>query len=211
MSAKYYSYRLDHDYGFAPNPFGAYCTLANCMPRLRINNNLQLGDWIFGIGSKVLKNEFHLIYAMQVNEKITFEEYWGDKRFQYKKPSNNGSLKKIHGDNIYYLKSGKSEWGQLQSLHSNADGSINQAHLKKDLSGKYILVSTNFFYFGENHFEIPDEFKGICGNNPRGYAGPSIDKIVGGDFLNWLDQNYRLGIHGDPINWSDYRQTKLFI
>ncbi len=211
MSSKYYSYRLDHDYGFAPNPFGPYCTLANCMPKIRINSNLKLGDWIFGVGSKVLRNEHHLIYAMRVDEKITFEDYWLDKRFQYKKPNNNGSLKTIHGDNVYYKKNPKGEWGQLECLHSNADGSVNQEHLKKDLSGKYVLVSTDFVYLGENNFEIPIKFREICGNNPRGFAGPSIPIGVGNNFLIWLCKNYRRGIHGDPINWRDYAQTKLFI
>lgn len=180
------------------------------MPKVRINSNLKLGDWIFGVGSKVLRNEYHLIYAMQVNEKITFEDYWIDKRFQYKKPNNNGSLKTIHGDNIYY-KNVKGEWGQLDCLHSNADGSVNQKHLEKDLSGKYVLVSTVFFYFGENNFAIPPEFREICGNNPRGFAGPSIPIDIGNNFLIWLGKNYRHGIHGDPINWSDYKQTKLLI
>ncbi len=210
MPTKYYSYRLDHDYGFAPNPFGAYCTLANCMPKVRVNNNLSIGDWIFGVGSKVLRNEFHLIYAMQVNEKITFDDYWVDKRFQYKKPNNNGSLKTIHGDNVYFKKD-KSEWGQLECLHSNPDGSVNLEHLKKDLSGKYVLISSDFFYFGDSHFAIPSEFKAICGNNPRGFAGPSIPIDIGNNFVIWLKETYPKGIHGDPINWSDYKQTKLFM
>lgn len=210
MSSKYYSYRLDHDYGFAPNPFGAYCTLANCMPKIRINNNLQLGDWIFGLGSKVLKNEHHLIYAMRVSEKVIFDQYWNDARFQYKKPTNNGSLKSIHGDNIYYMTS-DDEWGQLGSLHSNPDGSVNQKHLKKDLSGKYVLISNCFYYFGENHFKIPLKYIGVCGNNPRGFAGPSIPIEIGDAFIAWIEANFIRGIHGDPINWIDYKQIKLFV
>lgn len=180
------------------------------MPKVRINSNLKLGDWIFGLGSKVLKNEYQLIYAMQLEEKITFEKYWLDERFQYKKPTNNGSLKSMHGDNIYYMR-GNNGWGQLDSLHSNADGSINQDHMKKDLSGKFVLISTVFFYFGECHFEIPIEFRGICGNNPRGFAGPSIPLSVGNKFIAWLEKTYVKGVHGDPINWIDYKQTKLFL
>ncbi|MBW2740862.1 MAG: hypothetical protein JRE64_18905 [Deltaproteobacteria bacterium] len=28
MKPKLYSYVVDHDYGYAPNPFDGYCTLA---------------------------------------------------------------------------------------------------------------------------------------------------------------------------------------
>ena len=81
-----FSYKLDHDYGLAPNPFGGYCTLAVCKSAIRSNKNLQIGDWIIGTGSAKLKNLYHLIYAMRLEEKITFQNYWEDERFQYKKP-----------------------------------------------------------------------------------------------------------------------------
>jgi len=85
---KYYSYKIEHDFGLAPNPFGSYCTLAVCRPTIRKNKNLEIGDWIIGTGSAKLKNLHHLIYAMQVEEKLTFNEYWNDSRFNYKKTTN---------------------------------------------------------------------------------------------------------------------------
>jgi len=38
-----HSYVVARDYGFAPNPFFGFCTLATCKPRLR--SVAQVGDW----------------------------------------------------------------------------------------------------------------------------------------------------------------------
>ena len=87
----YYSYRLDHDSGLAPNPFGGFCTLVVCKPEIRKSGNLSVGDWIFGTGSKAIEKntgiqcQRNLIYAMQVGEIIGMNDYWQDPRFNYKK------------------------------------------------------------------------------------------------------------------------------
>ena len=64
----FFSYKLEHDFGLAPNPFGGYCTLAVCKSDIRKNKRLNIGDWIIGIGSQKLKKLNHLIYTMQVSE-----------------------------------------------------------------------------------------------------------------------------------------------
>jgi hypothetical protein len=50
-----YTYRLDHDLGLAPNPFGKFCTLTVCKPKIRNSKKLKLGDWVIGTGSKALE------------------------------------------------------------------------------------------------------------------------------------------------------------
>jgi len=48
-----YSYVVDHDLGFAPNPFGGCCTLAKCKygsKRRNIVEMAETGDWIAGTG-----------------------------------------------------------------------------------------------------------------------------------------------------------------
>ena len=62
-----YVYKLDHDTGMNPNPFGNFCTLAYCMHGMRekivkhiavqrsINPTLSITDmgiWIIGIAGK---------------------------------------------------------------------------------------------------------------------------------------------------------------
>lgn len=76
---KIYSYVVRYDSGFAPNPFEKFCSLATCKPRIR--KNIQVGDWVIGTGSIENVGNKKLIYAMQVEEKMTFDKYWEDKRF----------------------------------------------------------------------------------------------------------------------------------
>ena len=80
---QYFAYIVREDSGFAPNPFFGFCTLANCKPKIR--KIAQKGDWIIGLGSKSQNCRDRLIYAMQVTEKISFDQYWRDKRFSRKK------------------------------------------------------------------------------------------------------------------------------
>jgi len=41
-------YVVDRDFGFAPNPFHGYCTLATCKAKIR--NQARVGDWVIGNG-----------------------------------------------------------------------------------------------------------------------------------------------------------------
>lgn len=152
-----FSYKIEHDFGLAPNPFGGYCTLAVCKSSIRSNKGLEVGSWIIGTGSKKLKNANKLIYAMQVGEKLTFNEYWNDPRFQYKKPIINGTLVQMYGDNFYHQNE-EGKWIQENSAHSLANGMPNLGHLKRDVGGQYVLISTNFYYFGDQAISVPKEF-----------------------------------------------------
>jgi hypothetical protein len=78
---KLYSYVVDHDLGFAPNPFGGFCTLAKCKYRSTRRNIVELAekhDWIAGTGGADLrKSAGHgkLVYAMRVDELVPLDEY----------------------------------------------------------------------------------------------------------------------------------------
>jgi len=83
-----YSYVVDHDTGFAPNPFDGYCTLVHCkfQGSSKQRNIVELatkGDWILGTGgkSKQSAGNNRIIYLMRVDEKLTFQRYLSDKRF----------------------------------------------------------------------------------------------------------------------------------
>jgi hypothetical protein len=60
MDKKLYRYIVDHDTGFAPNPYHGYCTLATCKQTIR--KTVRIGDWILGLSSKNSGNK--IIYAM---------------------------------------------------------------------------------------------------------------------------------------------------
>ena len=199
----YFSYKIEHDYGLAPNPFGGYCTLAVCKPQIRNNNNLNIGDWIIGTGSVKLNTEFHLIFAMRLEEKITFQEYWNDPRFNYKKPVTNGSLVQMYGDNFYHRNPETGEWIQENSAHSLTGGIPNQNHIETDTRGKFVLISQHFFYFGDHSVPIPEPFRDVCSRG-RNMKSRSIPLDVANSFIVWIQENYRMGIHGDPISWSKH-------
>jgi Nucleotide modification associated domain 2 len=207
-----YSYRLDHDLGLAPNPFGKFCTLTVCKPDIRKSKRLKLGDWIIGTGSKALEGTTgrkltnKLIYAMRLTDRISLESYWSDSRFQYKKPIMNGTLTTMFGDNFYY-KDEFGNWIQEDSAHSNADGSINHKHLKTDTKGNNALISEHFYYFGDNAPIIPKELSGIC-HSTQGQK--ILDAQLSVDFVKWIASNFHRGRHGSPLNWNDYNQLNLF-
>jgi len=208
---KIYSYLIEHDFGLAPNPFGGYCTLAVCKPKIRKSKNLKIGDWIIGTGSKALEKisgktySGKLIYAMEVNEILTLDQYWNDKRFQYKKPVLNGTLQNLYGDNIYH-KDSNDNWIQSNSAHSLENGIVNEKHLKKDTGGKNAIISENFYYFGDNAQILPKSFNDFLHS---GVGEKITPKDLQNEFLKWLF-SHRKGINGDPVNWIIYNQQQLF-
>ncbi len=82
--SRVYIYVVARDFGFAPNPFHGTCTLATCKPGIRAS--ASIGDWVIGVGGARLGATGKCIFAMQVSEKLTFDEYWIDVRFKDKKP-----------------------------------------------------------------------------------------------------------------------------
>jgi hypothetical protein len=79
---KLFSYVVHHDYGFAPNPFGGFCTLAKCKYGSKKKPNIiemaNEGDWIAGTGgADIVKSSGRgkLIFAMKVDEKIPLLQY----------------------------------------------------------------------------------------------------------------------------------------
>ncbi|MGD8780536.1 MAG: hypothetical protein PVH88_16405 [Ignavibacteria bacterium] len=196
---RYYSYVVSRDYGFAPNPFGKFCTLATCKQRIR--KSAKVGDWIFGITSRKLNNR--LLYAMKVDDKLSYNDYWNDPRFQYKKPVMNGSLKQMYGDNIYFYNEEKKLWHQENSHHSLDNGDINNLNLERDTSGQFALVSQHFYYFGSDAVKIPRSTKDAI---VIGIGYKIVENKKGKNLVNWLSNNYELGYHADPISFTEFER-----
>lgn len=185
-------YVVARDFGFAPNPFHGVCTLATCKPKIR--NRAQIGDWVIGIGGSRLNAAGKCIFAMQVSEKLSFNDYWANPAFVDKKPVRNGSQKMMVGDNIYYCDPKNKLWTQLDSHHSFADGSINPDNLKRDTSSENVLVSRHFFYFGLDAPVIPiNILAGIGFKNGIGHR--VYDERTCSDLLKWLHRSF-----GDSLN-----------
>ncbi|CAE6687026.1 hypothetical protein [Xanthomonas arboricola] len=188
-------YKVKRDYGFAPNPFGGFCTLATCKPGIR--KGAAVGDLVFGIG---VANRLpdHLIFAMKVSEKMGFQDYWQDSRFSSKKPDFLGSLKHAVGDNIYHKEDDC--WVQEDSHHSWEKGILNDANLRRDTSADHVLISDDYIYFGENPFLIPAELRRIF-KPGRNYKCNFSDKDL--DALEGLFQSFNSrGLQGFPADFA---------
>src|ERR1700722_18149464 len=110
-----YSYIVVHDGGFSPNPFFGYCTLACCKPEIR--KRAIKGDWIVGLTPRAKGKGNKVVYFMQVEESLTFDQYWNNRRFGKKRPDVTAGMTRKQGDNIYEpLLSGG--YHQLPSAHS---------------------------------------------------------------------------------------------
>jgi len=191
-------YVVDRDFGFAPNPFHGVCTLATCKPTIR--RVAKIGDWIIGMGGGRLRATGRCIFAMNVSEKLTFEEYWSDPRFQDKKPVRNGSKKMLVGDNIYRKED--DVWIQLDSHHSKQDGSTNLINLTKDTSANSVLISTNYFYFGAAAAEVPPKILENMGyKNGRSHRKFRDDQSR--QLIDWLERGFRINrLVADPCDFT---------
>ena len=199
MSAGLFTYVLRWDTGFAPNPYFGICTLATCKPGIR--KSAEPGDWVAGIGSTQNQLEGRLVYAMRVEEKMSFDEYWTDPRFAEKKPNLKGGREQCCGDNIYH-QTPDGEWVQEKSLHRCSDCSPNHYHVDRDTSVPSVLASKSFAYYGADAIKIPDEFRDWEGqdyfDSVRGHRRHFPDELRIA-FTSWLDSLADIGRAGKPL------------
>lgn len=182
-----FAYVVTHDSGFAPNPFGGYCTLATCKPKIRLR--AKVDDWIVGVGCVKTAGHDHLVYAMKVAEVLPFGRYAADRRFRSKKPVVGSDTIFSAGDNLY--EPNGDGWRRLPSPHHADD-----AAMFHDLNGRYVLVATQFYYFGRNAPKIPARVAELV---PRGRGDRCrFPESLTMRFVEWLTRVYGPGIHGEP-------------
>lgn len=197
-----YSYVVEHDMGFAPNPFYGVCSLAACKPIIR--KNAQIGDYVIGTGAAKRGMTSRLIYWMRVEGESTFDKYWHDPTLIDKRPDMRGSLKKRYGDNIYAKKNG--EYEQMYSFHSRRDGSLQEENWQDDV-GKTdrILLSRDFCYFGVMAPRVPDHLERFVrkGRNHLRFSGGEETP-----FVSWLSSLNQHGYVDEPVEWRYARRRE---
>jgi hypothetical protein len=152
-----FTYTIPCDDGAAPNPFNGMCTLAICKPGIRQAANRD--DWIAGLGSVNAPSgdlSGHLVYAMRVEDVLTLEQYdrLAPTRWPHRIPNVSSlALQDRLGDCIYDFSSGSPV--QRESVH-------NAGNVATDLSGRNVLISRDFYYFGSNAIELPGHLRPIC-------------------------------------------------
>ncbi|HEY9872919.1 MAG TPA: hypothetical protein V6D12_05765 [Candidatus Obscuribacterales bacterium] len=189
-----FSYCLRYDDGAAPNPFWGICTLAICKPLIR--KPASIGDWIVGIGSTnspIGNIADCVVYAMQVTNKMTLQEYdefcrlhrpekipqWNSQKFEYRV-----------GDCIYDYSHGEPPLLRT-SVH-------NESNREQDLSGKNVLLSEHFYYFGDQPVHLPASLKPII-HAQQGHKS-TVNQPYLNNFVNWVENlGYKLNqLYGEP-------------
>jgi hypothetical protein len=177
---KIYSYVVDHDNGYGPNPYFGYCTLCRCKfdERRRKKNIVELakeGDWVIGTGGANLRQSAgggKLVYAMRVDERLSREKYYNDLRFAQKKPLKTGTYEQTRGDN---------------------EPPLDDFEKRK----QFALVSHYFYYFGARAIPIPPgEFPDLekkCQGFKSCFDAEYIRR-----FVAWLEKDRTPGKYGDP-------------
>ncbi len=185
------AYIVKIDSGFAPNPFGGYCTLACCKPVIR--RCAAVGDIIVGTAPSHYPRAGGLIYAMRVERVLKIQEYWNAKEFAFRQP-NAGSRIGRRGDNIWHRGTG----GWSLAPHA-AHGPQDE---ERDTNGENVLVSTNFVYYGRNAIPIHPDFAGLIAKT-QGHKNTSDQKIID-RFWHWLSRETQTkGLLGEPTEFDE--------
>lgn len=200
-----HSYVVDHDIGFAPNPFHGWCTLATCKQVIR--RGASVGDWVMGTGASKNRRTGFLVYAMRVTETLSFDDYWSDPRFKRKRPNLRGSRQVQFGDNIYHHDL-TGNWVQEDSRHSKADGTPEFAHIERDTgTTEKVLVSDDFVYFGSSGPLVPAHLREFGIVSGRGHRNRFEDFELA-QALEWFAELPR-GPIGKPFDWHRDRNLRL--
>jgi hypothetical protein len=198
-----FSYKMSRDYGFAPNPFHGFCTLATCKPKIR--SGAALGDIVVACGCRENGLSGRIICILRVTEKYSFQDYWDDPRFAKKQPFFKGSQSRAYGDNIYH-RDESGDWIQELSHHSFPDGSVNENNLSRDTGSDNVLLSDDFTYFGRAAVPIPAHLRHCHGDDlypdkVRDYRSRYSSAFVAA-VNEWFENLPQRGYWGRPGAWS---------
>lgn len=179
-----FTYCIPVDDGAAPNPFWGVCTLAICKPVIR--RTAKIGDWVVGTGSTSAPSgdlSGKIVYAMEVSSAMSLAEYdvWARNHRPEKVPDlRNEDLRRRVGDSIYDFSSDPPN--QRPGVH-------DKGNRETDLSGKKVLLSMNFYYFGNRPVPLPPHLQPII-HQTQGHKVNANDAHVA-PFLEWLEsQNF---------------------
>lgn len=206
-----YSYIVNHDTGFAPNPFGGTCTLACCKPKIRravgtlLREGRGDGIWIVGLTPSRRGIGNDVVYVMRAEEALSFEEYW--ERFPEKRPdfSKKDALSRC-GDNIY-RPDGRGGFRQLRSMHSESPfddeaWAEKPKNTAKDLGGGYVLASRSFAYWGSKAAPLPEGLRTIrAGRGHRCRFEPETLRVFSAFVEGCGPLIERGSVLADPRTW----------
>jgi len=198
MAKKLHMYTIVVDSGFAPHLNNGVLSLACCAGPTR--EHTETGTYVMGVSAASMEGvKKHLpIYLMRVTEKITFEEYFENPKFE-------GRV-----DNIY-KKEGEN-YMRTTEKSTIFDNRYEEEHKegKDPEKSEYVLLSDDFYYFGDmcNENKLHQKMEKLCDKVDFSYtAGGNYKKVtdedVIDDLLNFFEDNYKKGKLGDPNHEPD--------
>jgi hypothetical protein len=191
-----YSYVIDHDLGFAPNPFYGICTLAACKPKIR--QYTEVGDYIVGAGSR--PNGGRLIYWMRIDE-IDFDRTGPIRDFAANARWCAAASSCAYGDNIYHRDPNTGHFIQDDSFHSEPAGQVSAPNLRRDTgTTDRVLLAREFAYCGAEGPVVPADFLEFVHRTQGDMCCFPPEWAEG--FVAWLREQPARGCVGDPTNWT---------
>lgn len=190
-----FSYVITHDDGFAPNPFHGFLTLACCKPAIR--RVAKEGDYVCANASLAQGVKPRLVYMMRVTERMTFDEYYRDPRFQAKIPNRNGNEIEQLGDNIYFL----DRFGRYRQI-DDAAHHCEDGDMIKDLRGEFVLISDDFIYWGGRHQPPPPhldrDYPETIVHYRQGHSSRRFNEDFKQEVFDWFSTFPQRGRLGNP-------------
>lgn len=185
MTPNLYSYCIPYDDGAAPNPFWGVCTLVICKPDIR--RTARVGDWVVGTGSKHARLgdgstrdlSGQVVYAMKVTQKMTMSAYDAHTKVALPKKI------PVWGSRTLRLRLGDSIYDFSHQPATQREGVHNHKNEVTDLKGKYALLSTHFYYFGDQAIPLPQNLKAIA-QNQQGHRR-QLNAQYAEKFIDWID------------------------
>jgi len=150
--------------------------------------------WVFGIAGLNLGKEYvgKLVYAMQIAEILSFEEYWADSRFKYK-------FSALNDNDLLAIERGEDQRNTFAFWRSNNDYRRCGDNIRgtKDKGGEYVLVSDTFIYHGAGTHKQKDffihRFDCEINNTMRPYRIYSSDneKPISANILSYIKNEFK--------------------
>lgn len=166
MAKLLYSYVVDHDGRYAPNPERDMCTLVHCKFQKKGSKRRNLvemareGDWVLGTGGLGADSAGHgkIIYLMRIDEKIPFKQYLKEERFRHRyDQEDNGEGNQFALISHYYYFFGKGmalDISKMPCNLKNVDWEKRGPGYKKTFSEDEIEALVSWF---KNNFPPGDQ------------------------------------------------------
>jgi len=167
-----FSYVVDHDEGYSPNPVGGLWTLVHCKFSQSGRRNLvelaQVGDWVVGTGGKSTHSAGHgrLIYAMRVTDKIPLRTYLTARQYagradRFPPAGDDQDRFALISDEFYYFGSNAIPIARIPTRH----------------------LDHRFEKRGPRHRH-------------------DFTEVFIADFERWMAREFTVGVHGEPCGGS---------